>query len=80
MQYFRLFCKRISKHCLIFARLDEKHKLLGNVEKILEIFDENAIEKLNFNLYLGKVVANNRAFGNNIIFLKQFFPVRGGGC
>ena len=27
----------------------------------------------------GKVVAKNRAFGNNIIFLQQFFQFRGGG-
>ena len=58
--------------------MDEKHKLLRNFEKILEIFDENSIEKLNFYLFLGKVAAKNRAFGNNIIFLQQFFPVGGG--
>ena len=34
---------------------------------------------LNFYLFLGKDVAKNRAFGNNIIFLQEFFPVRGGG-
>ena len=61
-----------------FARLDEK-QLWGNFEKIQEIFDENSIEKLNFYLFFGKSVAKNRAFGNNIIFLQQFFPVRGGG-
>ena len=27
----------------------------------------------------GKVVAKNRAFGNNNIFLQQFFQFRGGG-
>ena len=27
----------------------------------------------------GKVVAKNRAFGNNIIFLQQFFHFGGGG-
>ena len=27
----------------------------------------------------GKVVAKNRAFGNNIIFLQQFFSISGGG-
>ena len=31
-----------------FARLDEKHKFLGNFEKILKICDKNSIEKLNF--------------------------------
>ena len=50
-----------------------------NFEKFLKIFDKNSIEKLNFNLFLGKFVAKNRVFGNNITFLQQFFPVRGGG-
>ena len=59
--------------------MDEKHKLLRKFEKIVEIFDENSIEKWNFYLFFGKVVAKNRAFGNNIILLQQFFPVRGGG-
>ena len=49
------------------------------IEKIVKIFDENSIEKWNFYLFLGKFVAKNRNFGNNIIFLQQFFPVRGGG-
>ena len=31
-----------------FARFDEKGKMLGNFEKILKLFDENSIEKLNF--------------------------------
>ena len=48
------------------------------VRKILEIIDENSIEKLNFYLFLGKVVAKYIAFGKNIIFLKQFVPVQGG--
>ena len=62
-----------------FARLDENYILLGNLEKILEIFDESSIGKLNFYLFSGKPFAKNRAFGNNIIFLQQFFPVREGG-
>ena len=62
-----------------FARLDENYKLLGNFGNIWEIFYEDSIEKLNFYLFLGKVVAKNRAFGNNIIFLQYFFPVRRGG-
>ena len=33
---------------LFFARLDEKHKPLGNFEKISKIFDKNSIGKLNF--------------------------------
>ena len=52
-----------------FARLEEKHKLLGNSEKILKVFAENSIENLNLTI-LGKFVTKNRAFGNNIIFLQ----------
>ena len=32
--------------------MDEKHKLLGNVEKFLKNFSENSIEKLNFQPFL----------------------------
>ena len=32
-------------------RLNEKHKLLGNFEKISKFSDENDIEKLNFSFY-----------------------------
>ena len=35
--------------------------------------------KIEFLSILGKFVAKNRNVGNNIIFLQQFFPVRGGG-
>ena len=64
-----------------FARLDEKPKLLGNFEKILKFFDENSIGKLNFFIFIFyfflKFVTKNRAFGNNTIFLQQFFRFRG---
>ena len=69
-----------------FARLDEKHKLLGNFEKILKFFDKISLEKLNFFIFIifilyffPKVVTKNRAFGNNTIFLQQFFRFRAGG-
>ena len=52
------------------ARLDEKHKLLGN-------FDENSIEKLNFIFIFRKFVTKNIPFGNSTIFLQQFFRLRG---
>ena len=65
-----------------FAGLDEKRKLLGNFEKLLKIFDANSIENLNFyfiyNFIFRKFVIKNRAFGNNSIFLQQFFSVPGG--
>ena len=34
--------------------MDKKHKLFGNFEKILKIFDKNSIEKLNFSRLLEK--------------------------
>ena len=63
----------------IFARLDEKRKLLGNFIKILKIFDEKSIEKVIFYFCFGKIVTKNRAFGNNTIFQEQFFSGSGEG-
>ena len=80
MQYFGLFCKKISKPCVKFSSVWTKNTIgWENFENILKIFDENSISKLKFYLFLGKFVAKNRNLGNNIIFLQQFFPVRGGG-
>ena len=70
------FSKNLTNRALIFRAFGQTRKLLRNFEKIL---NEISIEKMNFYLFLGKHVAKNRAFGNNIIFLQQFFPVRGGG-
>ena len=68
-----------SKPCVKFSRVWTKNTIVwGKLEKILKISDENSMEKLNFYLFLGNFVAKNRTFGNNIIFLQQFFPVRGG--
>ena len=79
MLYFRLFCKEITKPCVKFSHGWKKNTIgWGNFEKILKIFDENSIAKWNFYLFLGKFFAKNRNFGNNIISLQQFFPVRGG--
>ena len=78
MHYFHLFFKEnLKTQSKIFARLDENHKLLKISEKFLTIFDENSIEILIFYLFLVKVVAKNIAFGNNIIFLQQFFRFGG---
>ena len=48
MHYSSIFCKNLTNHALIFSRLDEERKLLGDFEKILKIFGENYIENLNF--------------------------------
>ena len=62
--------------------MDEKRKLLGNFEKILKIFDENSIEKIEFLFYFYFIFRNfvtkNRTFGYNTNFLQQFFRFRGG--
>ena len=72
--YFCLFCKEITKPFAKFSRVWTKNAIVwGKFEKILKIFDENSMEKLNFYLFLGKFVAKNRNFGNNIIFLQHFF-------
>ena len=36
------------------------------------------IQKIELSTIFGKVIAKNRAFGNNSIFLQQLFPFRGG--
>ena len=74
---FAYFPKKLQNRALNFRAFGRKTQLVGEIEKILKLFDENSIEKLNFYLFFGKFVAKNRNLGNNIIFLQQFFPVRG---
>ena len=39
LHYFNVFFKKVNKQCVtFFARLDQKHKLLGNFEKFFENF------------------------------------------
>ena len=47
--------------------------MLEIFQKDLKVFDENSLENLNFLIIFGKIVTTNRAFGNKIIFQKQFF-------
>ena len=78
MHYFSLFFQRnVTNPALIFPRVWTKNTNCWKIEKSLKIFDENSIEKLNFN-NSGNVFAKNRAIGNNIIFLEQFFPFQEG--
>ena len=56
--------------------MDEKRKLLGNFENIL---NENSVENLNFYFIFRKFVTKNRAFRNNTIFSNNFFGFGGGG-
>ena len=77
IHYFSIFFEKFNKPCVNFSRVWTKTTIFWKILEILKIFYENSIEKLNFYLFLGNVVAKNRAFGNNIIFLLQFFPVWG---
>ena len=45
--------QKINKPCVYFSRLDEKHKLLENVEKI---FDKKFNRKIAFFIIFGKFV------------------------
>ena len=58
-----------------FRAFGQKHTLLGNFENFWWKFNR----KFGFLTIFGKFVTENRAFGNNISFLQQFFSVSGGG-
>ena len=84
MHYFSIFSQIFNKPCVNFLRVWTKKTIIGKFEKILQFFDENSIEKFNFLFFFifyffRKFVTKNRAFGNNTIFLQQFFRFRGGG-
>ena len=70
--------QNLKNTALIFRTFGQKYKLLGNFQKILKFFDKNSL-KIEFLSICGKVVAKNRAFGNNIIFLQQIFSILGRG-
>ena len=63
----------------VFARLDEKRKLLGSFEKILKILEENSIEKMIFLLFLEKLLLNIEPWKITPDFYNNFFRFRGGG-
>ena len=77
MHYFCLFYSKLYKPCVNLARVWTRSiNCTKGFDEILKILDENSIEKLSFKVSFGKVDAKNRAFGNNIIFLQQFFQFR----
>ena len=79
MLYFRLFCKKISKPCVTFSRVWTKNTIVwGNFEKILKIFDGNSIEKLNFYLFLGKLLLKIETSEITSFFYSNFFRLGGG--
>ena len=50
-ELFRIFFKKIKNPALNFRAFGRKDNWLGNFDKILKIFDENAMEKLKFYLF-----------------------------
>ena len=79
INYFSLFFKKLKNKCFHFSPFGQKTQIVGKFWENFEKFDIHSIGKIEFLTIFGKVVAKNRAFGNNIIFLQQFFPFRGGG-
>ena len=78
MLYFRIFCKKISKPRVKFSRDWTKNNSSGKVWENFENVWWKFNWKIEFLYFLGKFVAKNRNFGNNFIFLPQFFLVLGG--
>ena len=70
------FSKNVTNPTLNFRAFGRKTQIFW---EILKFFDKISIRKIEFLTIFGKVFDKNRAFGNNIIFLRQFFQFRGGG-
>ena len=74
---------------LIFRHLEEKRTLLGKFEKILKIFDENSIGKLNFYfificnfifiLFFENLLVKLEPSETTPVFCNYFFGFGGGG-
>ena len=75
LAYFSIY---LAIHALNFRASGRKTQIVG---KYWENFWWKLYRKIAFlfYFYFGKFVTKNRAFGNNTIFLKQFFSVSGGG-
>ena len=76
------FSNTLTTNALIFCAFGRKRQFIGNFEKIFENFWWKFYTKIEFFifyfLFFRKFVTKNRAFGNNTIFLQQFFRFRGG--
>ena len=75
MYILAYFPKFFKNHAFNFRAFGRKTQI---VEKILKILEEKSIEKNDFSIISGKVVAKNRALENNTRFLPHTFPIWGG--
>ena len=76
---FSLFFKKFQDYALKICSFGRKTQLVGKFWEYLENLWWKFNRKIEFLFISGKVVAKNRAFRNNIIFLQQFSLVRGEG-
>ena len=70
------FSKGFNKPCVNFSRLWTKNTNRWETLRKLWNFWWKFNRKFEFLAIFGMFVTENRAFGNNIIFLQQFFPFR----
>ena len=73
------FQKNLTNPVLLFCAFGRKILIVWKLWENFENFWWKFNRKIEFLASFGKVVAKNRAFGNNTIFLEQFFRFRGGG-
>ena len=73
------FQKNLTNSVWHFFRVWTKKRIYWKLWENFEIFWWQFNRKIEFLASFGKVVAKNRAFGNNTIFLQQSFRFRGGG-
>ena len=79
IHYLTCFSKDLTNHALIFRAFGRKTQIVGKLWENFESFWSKFIRKTELLAIFGKAVAKNRAFGNNIIFIQQFFYF-GEGC
>ena len=79
IHYLSIFFKKLTNLCVHFAPFGRKIQIVGTLWAIFESFWSKFNRKIEFLASFEKVVAKNRAFGNNTIFLQHFFSISGGG-
>ena len=84
IHYFTIFFKNINKPCINFSRALTKNTNFWEILRkfwnfLMKILYKNGIFYIYIYIFIRKFVSKIRAFGNNSIFLRQFFRFRGGG-
>ena len=81
MHSFIIFCKNLTKHGLHLCAFGRQTKIIGKFWENFENFRWKIYRKITFlfYFYFGKFANKNIAFGNNTLFLQQFFRFLGEG-